>query len=127
MPAETEIEMATQAKCEHEIPRAERIARLNDRLRKTGVHGKILLTRGVRALTGDDVSELLKTIAAYGDFDADNDPHGERDFGVFHFRGAELMWKIDYYSDAEFSFGSDDPANPEVTQRVLTVLLAEEY
>lgn len=129
MPAETEIEMAThtQAKCEHEIPRAERIARLNDRLRKTGVYGKILLTGGARALTGDDVSELLKVIAAYSDFDADNDPHGERDFGAFDFRGAELMWKIDYYSDAEFRFGSDDPANPDVTQRVLTVLLAEEY
>lgn len=40
--------------------------------------------------------------------------------------GAELLWKIEYLS-ADLLFGSDDPADPTVTQRVLTVLLAEEY
>jgi hypothetical protein len=109
------------------MPRAERIARLNDDLRTKGVGGRILITRGVHALTGADVSDLLKSLAAFDDFDADSDPHGERDFGVFDFRGAELMWKIDYYSDTELRFGSNDPSNPDVTQRVLTVLLTEEY
>jgi hypothetical protein len=121
--------MATnaQANCVHEIPRAERIARLNDALRCNGVGGQVLITRGVHALTGSDVTELLKALAAFSDFDADSDPHGERDFGLFDFAGAELIWKIDYYCDRDLTVGSDDPADPQLTHRVLTILLAEEY
>lgn len=113
--------------CVTKLPRAEQIAQLNDALRTTGTGGQILLGRGVYELTGNDVSELLRLLAAYDDFDADNDPHGERDFGAFDFQGAELLWKIDYYSDQEFRFRSNDPADPAVTERILTVLLAEEY
>lgn len=109
------------------IPRAERIAKLNDELRTKGIGGQILITRGVHALTGSNFSDLLKALAAFNDFDADSDPHGERDFGLFDFEGAEVMWKIDYYSDEDLRFGSDDPADPDLTQRVLTVLFAEEY
>lgn len=115
-----------QVNCAAELPRAERIARLNDNLRKTGTGGQIVITRGVHALTGFDASELMSALAAYDDFDAVNDPHGERDLGALDLFGAELLWKIDYY-DAELCFGSDDPADPDATQRVLTVLLAEEY
>ena len=116
-----------ESSCAHEVPRAERIARLNDELRTQGTGGQIVITRGVHDLTGADVSELLLALAGFSDFDADSDHHGERDFGLFDFRGRELMWKVDYYGDAEFRFGSNDPANPDVTHRVLTVLLAEEY
>ena len=121
--------MATTAErnCTHNVPRAERIARLNDELRTKGTGGQILITRSVYALTGPDVTELLKALAAFDEFDADSDPHGERDFGIFDFHGAEVMWKIDYYSDADLRLASDDPANPDLTYRVLTLLLAEEY
>jgi hypothetical protein len=124
-----EVNMATtaQSKCTDELPRAERIAQLNDQLRTKGTGGQIMITRGVHALTGADVSRLLKALASFDEFDADSDPHGERDFGVFDFAGAELMWKVDYYSDEELRFGSNDPSNPDLTQRVLTVFLAEEY
>jgi hypothetical protein len=115
-----------QESCTYELPRAERIARLNDELRMKGAGGQIVITRRVHALTGPDVTGLLKALAAYDDFDADSDPHGERDFGVFDFAGAELLWKIDYY-DSKLEYGSDDPANVNITQRVLTVLLADEY
>lgn len=116
-----------QSNCVEELPRAERIARLNDQLRTRSIGGRMVMTRGVHALTGADVSELLNALASFSDFDADSDPHGERDFGLFDFAGAELLWKIDYYSDGELRFGSDDPADPFVTQRVLTIMLAEEY
>jgi hypothetical protein len=116
-----------QDNCVHDVPRAERIAKLNDELRCNGVGGQILITRGVHALTGSDVSELLKALAAFADFDADSDPHGERDFGVFDFKDVELLWKIDNYCGSDLTVGSDDPADPSVTHRVLTVLLAEEY
>ena len=112
--------------CVQAVPRAERIARLNDELRIKGKGGQIVITRGVHELTGADVSGLLKALAAFREFDADSDPHGERDFGVFDFADSEVMFKIDYYSDTELRWGSNDPADPEVTHRVLTVLLPEE-
>ena len=60
------------------------------------------------------------------EFNGDDDPHGERDFGVFEHQGQKLFWKIDYY-DPTLSFGSDDPTDLSKTHRVLTILLASEY
>lgn len=121
------MQSTAQSNCVQDVPRAERIARLNDELRIRGVGGQIVITRGVHALTGADAAKLLEALAAYDDFDPTSDPHGERDFGAFDFGDAELLWKLEYYGDADFRFGSDDPADPSATHRVLTVLLAEEY
>jgi len=116
-----------QPSCACALPRGEQIARLNDQLRISGTGGEIVMTRAVLALTGPDPTGLLKALADFSEFDADSDPHGERDLGIFDFAGAELLWKIDYYDGTELRFGSSDPSDPEVTQRVLTVMLAEEY
>src|SRR5258708_7485403 len=62
----------------------------------------------------------------FSDFTADNDPHGEHDFGSFTLVGRKFFWKIEYY-DKQCEFGPEDPADPEKTTRVLTVMLAEEY
>lgn len=120
------MQNAAQSNCVQSIPRAERTARLNDALRKTGTNGQIMVTRGVHDLAEFNVIELLAALAAYNDFDATNDPHGERDFGAIELWGAEILWKIDYY-DAALCFASDDPSDSSITQRVLTALLAEEY
>ena len=106
-----------------QLPRAEAIAQLNDMLRKRGEGGVIVVTRGVRAIRGFAPMMLLRLLATYESFDADNDPHGERDFGDIELGGETLFWKIDYY-DNDMLYGSPDPADPSVTQRVLTVMLA---
>lgn len=108
------------------VPRAEAIARLNDQLRKTATGGTIMVTKGVLAISGYNPPELSKALAAYDAFDADNDPHGERDFGDLTLWDTDLFWKIDYY-DADLMFGSDDPADTSKTKRVLTVMLTSEW
>ncbi len=40
--------------------------------------------------------------------------------------GHELLFKIDYY-DLELTAHSPDAADPSVTHRVMTVMLAEDY
>lgn len=106
-----------------QVPRAEGIARLNDQVRKTGEGGTIVVTRRVTNLTGFDGAALTAALAAYEAFDADNDPHGERDFGDLTLFGADLLWKIDYY-DTDLRFASNDPADNSITKRVLTVAIA---
>jgi hypothetical protein len=108
------------------VPRAEVIGRLNDALRKRGKGGVIVVTRGVRCLPGFQPLELLRLLRDYDEFDADNDPHGERDFGDIEIAGETLFWKIDYY-DSDMLYGSSDPADAGITQRVLTVMLPSEW
>lgn len=59
-------------------------------------------------------------------FDADNDPYDEHDFGSFKIIDQRMFWKIDYYGET-MDVGSNDPADPAQTTRVLTIMLAEEY
>ena len=106
--------------------RADAIARLNDQLRRTGNGGLIVVTRSVQNLPGFDGPSLRATLASHQGFDADNDPHGERDFGSLSLWGADLLWKIDCY-DTKLEFGSDDAADSAITTRVLTVMLQAEY
>ena len=104
----------------------EKIAVLNDAFRKTFSGGKVLMTAGVNELPDMVKAEALCEVAAFNDFTEDNDPHGEHDFGSVEVCGRKLFWKIEYY-DPELQFGSEDPADPAKTTRVLTVMLASEY
>ncbi len=117
---------SAQPNCDQRTDRAQQIAALNDELRNSGVGGLIMVTQGVRRLDGFNSLELMRALRTFDEFDEDNDPHGERDFGHLTLADQELLWKIDYY-DKEIAFGSRDPANPDVTTRVLTVMLASEY
>jgi hypothetical protein len=84
------------------------------------------LTAGVHALGETFVAEAVAALMTFDDFDADNDPHGEHDFGTVRVQGRRLFWKIDYYDQA-LERASPNPADPAVTRRVLTLMLASEY
>ena len=99
---------------------------LNDRFRQTGIGGTILHTNGVHALGQEFMSDLVSAIIAFDDFDRDNDPYGEHDFGVLNVQDNRIFWKIDYYG-LDMVSGSPDPADPKITNRVLTIMLASEY
>jgi hypothetical protein len=104
----------------------DRIRVLNDELRQHLYDGGAIITAGIAALGSNAVMRLVNAIASFNDFCAANDPDGEHDFGAFDFDGKSVMFKIDYY-DKNLSFHSPDPADPTVTERVITIMLAEEY
>ena len=122
--------------CEHDaqiewrtepVPKTERIHRLNDALRTRSIrNGQIVITSGVQAMGSDLVAEARKAVAAFDAFNADNDPHDEHDFGQFTIENEKLFFKIDYY-DLSLSAHSPDASNPQVTKRILTIMLASEY
>ena len=85
-----------------------------------------MVTSGVAALCHHTQVDALHAVQAFSAFTSDNDPHGEHDFGSFKVAGNAFFWKIDYY-DPSLSRHTDDPTNPAITVRVLTIMLTEEY
>src|SRR5437588_2602877 len=108
------------------ITKTEQIRTLNDDLRQHLGSGVAVITPGVAALGAEAVARIVKTIAVFDDFCHANDPHEEHDFGGFDADGHSVLFKIDYY-DESLSYHSPDPADPSVTKRVITIMLAEEY
>ena len=104
----------------------ERIRALNDELRRNLPNGHAVMTAGIAALGPDAVTRIVKTIAVYDDFCQANDPYGEHDFGSFEADGQRIFFKIDYL-DKALANHSPDPSDPSVTERVITIMLAEEY
>jgi hypothetical protein len=103
-----------------------RIRELNDQFRRSFLGGKVVMTRHVADLDPARIATLLDRVRNFDAFTPDNDPHGEHDFGAFEDGGVRFFWKIDYY-DKAMQFASPDPTSPDVTLRVLTLMLAEDY
>lgn len=103
-----------------------RIAKLNDRLRQTYWGGKVMTTPGINELPEDTQLAIFRAVSDFDAFTEENDPHGEHDFGKITVNGHDCFWKIDYY-DNRMEFGSEDPSNPDVTTRVLTIMRTYEY
>lgn len=103
-----------------------KIRLLNDQLRKTFTGGRVLLTIGVRALNDSDCAELLNKVKTFDNFNPDNDPNQEHDFGAIDFKDTTYFWKIDYY-DHDYLYLSPDPADENITNRVLTIMRGDEY
>jgi Protein of unknown function (DUF3768) len=106
--------------------KAARIRQLNDEFRTTGVGGQIMLTQGVHQMLLLQQVLLMEMIRQYDAFSPANDPHSEHDFGTVTVNREKVFFKIDYY-DIDMEYGSPDPADIEVTLRVMTVMLAQEY
>ena len=103
-----------------------RICELNDQLRRTGVGGRVVITSGIHALGTAAVCRVLAAVAQFDKFNEDNDPWDEHDCALVTVNGWKVLFKIDYY-DLELRCHSADASDPTVTQRVMTVMLAEEY
>jgi hypothetical protein len=105
-----------------------KIRALNDEFRRTFLGGRVMLTPGIMGLDKATFActRLISQIRVFTDFDESNDPWHEHDFGALEIDSQKVFWKIDYY-DAECCYGSPNPADPNLTTRVLTIMLASEY
>ena len=83
----------------------EKIAALNDNLRKTFSGGNVMTSSGIVALGPKRKWEIIKQVKEFNEFDFRNDPYGEHDFGAIYDGNDEIFWKIDYY-DKNFEFAS---------------------
>ena len=117
--------------------RANRIAGITDEFRRQAgialpdirsVPGRCFMTAGVAALGRQAQAEILRRVRQFSDFDHGDDPYREHDFGAISAPdGERIFWKIDYYADDTMEFGPEEPADPNRSFRVLTIMLAAEY
>jgi hypothetical protein len=103
-----------------------RIAALNDETRQTFTGCRVFITAGIQAQDELFVAAVISAVREFECFGPDNDPYGEHDFGRVDVLGEVVFWKFDYY-DLDLEMASLDPANPDITARVLTIMLADEY
>ena len=106
--------------------KSERTRKLNDAFRNSFSGGQVYLTSGVAALDPPGKVKLLEAVRTFTDFDEGNDPHGEHDFASIEVDGENYFFKIDYY-DTDIRYLSDDPSDPSITKRIMTIMLASEY
>ena len=108
------------------MPNINEIALQNDNFRKHLSQGIFVLTQGMRCNTKEDLEAIITKVRTFDTFDENNDTYEERDFGAFDFKGKKIFWKIDNY-DREFLYLSPDVSNPRLTNKVLTIMYADEY
>ena len=102
------------------------IATLNDNFRKTFIGGEVLLSAGIAAMSSEDKANIVSLVQNFDNFNENNDPYGEHDFLSFDYKGDKILAKIDYY-DLNNQYMSENPANPDITKRVLTIMTIYEY
>lgn len=106
--------------------RLDRIAELNDLLRRESKGGKTVMSEGVLALPPVTLGHVALAVGDFAAFTAQDDPNGEHAAGQLTVDGCGIFFQVEYY-DMHYRDASKDPADPEVTRRVMTIGLAEEY
>ncbi|KTR84397.1 hypothetical protein NS277_04320 [Novosphingobium barchaimii] len=105
--------------------KTDKIRALNDRLRRTGTGGRVMMTRAIAALPPAEINALIRAVRVFDAFDRRNDPWGEHDFGKVTLGAQAYFWKIDAY-DLNLEFGSPDASDEAVTRRVLTIMTGDD-
>jgi hypothetical protein len=113
--------------------RTRRIRVLNDAFR-TGERpelGRIMLTANARAAVAawplGEIA-LYQKVQTFTEFNDDNDPWHEHDFGSFEHAGETFFFKIDYLQrGSNYTAGAEHPEDPKTCERVMTIMLASDY
>ncbi|HDZ82240.1 MAG TPA: DUF3768 domain-containing protein [Roseobacter sp.] len=88
--------------------------------------GKLVMTAGIAAQSDEFRAALIGALIAFDAFDVDSDPYGLHEMGVLEIEGERVWFKF-YLFDENFEYGSEAPADPARTCRVLTLLFPSEY
>lgn len=105
-------------------PRIAKIRSLNDAFRRALGHNRLFLSAGIYSLPDQVRAESLNAVVGYSSFD--DSTCSNHDCGSVEVRGVKVLWKIDYY-DLTMELGSEDPADPTKTTRVLRIMLESEH
>jgi len=106
------------------------IAKRNDNFRnlvlqKALDYGKAVISRTFNVLDEELKQEAYEKIREFTDFNEDNDPYNEHEFGKLSIsNGDNLYWKIDYYADSNCELGTLHKAEAYL---VLTIMILEDY
>jgi hypothetical protein len=103
----------------------ETVHHLNDLLRSTFIGGEVVITAGIQGLSATLRASIMRQVQEFDTWTPANDPNSEHDSGSFDANDHKVFWRVAYYNQ-DMSARSEDPADPNVTTRVLTVMLAEE-
>ena len=94
-------------------------AKENDKLRKAipiiSKPNIFVVTRGIANLPAEEQAQIIQKVKDFNNFNEENNPYGEHDFGSFMHNDRKIFWKIDDY------------AGSEGFNLVLTVMFADEY
>ncbi len=105
---------------------SDRIRILNDHLRQLHRGGMVVISRGIAAMPRAAWADIIVAVAKFDGFNPENDPYAEHDCANVDVDGLPIVFKIDYF-DPTMLHQSDDPTDPNLTKRVLTIMLGEEY
>ena len=104
----------------------ERIRLPDSGLKQTMEGGIAVISPGIAALGPSTVKRLFQTISIFDDYCAVKEPHLPGQFIPFDFDGTEIIFRIDYV----YKTASRHPPTPlelQATERIVTIMLAEEY
>lgn len=107
--------------------RSERIRLLNDAARRTFVGAQVVVTAAFADQPTDWKAKALERVRTFNVFDEGNDPHNEHDLAFFDVESERIFFKFDYYGDASYRTGANDPGDPAQTFRCLTIGMASDY
>jgi Protein of unknown function (DUF3768) len=104
------------------------IAEINDRFRQKGGDplGRTVFTQQVAAMPPQERVSIKRLVRLFDNFNEENDPCGEHDFGSIDYQGETYFWKFEYY-DENYEYTSEDPSDLAKTRRVLTIMHSSEY
>jgi len=84
------------------------------------------MTTAVIALPVEVRAAAIVAVQAFTVFTKDDDPYEEHDWASFELGGQSFVWTIDCYDETR-TYASKDPCDPDITTRVLTLMLAQDH
>jgi hypothetical protein len=121
---ETEAQMK-RTFAEHSIARKAQVRQFNDSFRAAITNDGIMLSEGVKELPIDVRAMAIRKVATFDAFSADNDPHGEHDFGGFDLAGKRFFWQLTRDNKLKPEL-RDDMGDATGTGQILAIRLSGE-